>query len=126
MLMGILRINIGVKKFFHSLPIQGSYIKYLISLVVSSQKCCSIFKTSILRTRLTTSMEIILHRGMFIGAFLLATSCACQGFHSNSTHVVGQLELSYQKTCYSWSQEFVKYVNLERKKESITNKQSEN
>jgi hypothetical protein len=56
----------------------------------------------------------------------LATSCVCQGFQSNSIYVVGQLELSYQKTCYSWSQELVKCVNLERKKESITNKQSEN
>ncbi len=36
--MAILRVNIGIKKFFHSLPIQGRYIKYVISLVISSMK----------------------------------------------------------------------------------------
>ncbi len=32
----------------------------------------------------------------------LATSCACRGFHSNYTYVVGQLELSYQRIGYPW------------------------
>ncbi len=38
--MGIqLKINVGINKLFSSLPIQGTYIEYLISPIVSSLKC---------------------------------------------------------------------------------------
>ncbi len=37
--VGIPRINIGINKFFLSLPIQRRYIEYLISFMVSSLKC---------------------------------------------------------------------------------------
>ncbi len=38
-LVSIPKINIGIKKFLFSLPIQRRYIKYLISLIVSNLKC---------------------------------------------------------------------------------------
>jgi hypothetical protein len=37
--MGIAKVNIGIDKFLFSLPIQGIYIKYLITLAVPSLKC---------------------------------------------------------------------------------------
>ncbi len=37
--MGIPRVNVEINKLFLSLPIQGKYIEYLVSFMISSLRC---------------------------------------------------------------------------------------
>ncbi len=49
--MGIPIVNVGINKLFLSIPIQGRYIGYFLSLMISSLKCLLHFQDINLESR---------------------------------------------------------------------------
>jgi hypothetical protein len=68
--MAIPKVNIGINKFFLSLPIQGRYVEYIISLAVSSLKCMLHLQDIYLESKMHNRHGDHLAKGMLLHAFL--------------------------------------------------------
>ncbi len=69
MLVGIPRINLGIKKFLLSLPIQRRFVEYIISFMVSNLKCLVHLQDIYPKCKMHNRHGNHLHKGMFIRAF---------------------------------------------------------